>query len=153
MPVVHDGAQNQLLNITQFTSGDVIKDSESTANPRYIFKDEETLELRNLTELHYTPPDNTSLVQVLGLTVEEGYLRTMSGRTSHRCAAILDPRPLWWNETAGPPLAWQDGPLNISHKDLFILPLDPAVRYTLKVLPRYNSSYCRINAIKAYSYF
>lgn len=153
VPLIQDNAQHPLLSFATFSSSEVIKDtSASQRKPLYDYVNEERVVLRNLTELHFTPPDNTSFVEVQGPIRNDEYYWGVRDRNMS-CAAILDPLPPWWNTTAGPPLAWQFGPVNISHRPMFLLPLDPTVRYTIKVLPRYNTSICSVNKFTAYPYF
>lgn len=146
-----------------FSSEDLIDDAgipwvggSSAGAPKIVGDD---MILSSLTELKYTPPANTSLIRVHGPvgdnperpTGQEPQLVAQGKSTSfeQKCTALLDPLPSWFN-LSNLPVAEQDGLRNVTNMTLFLFPLDPAVQYTLKVLPRDNESTCIVSGITTY---
>lgn len=133
---------------SRFSSEDVINDAgaDLPQEAKYSLSDGQTVVLEQMSEIQYAVEKNMSLIHVRGPV-------RMERENLSVCAAVLEPRPSWWDETAGPTVAWEAGPLNISFKALFILPIDPTVRYTLKIMPRYPDTVCSVSELTTFPYF
>lgn len=142
------------LSISAFSSKGLLADlpeifSNASGSVRknvtdFRFSAEGVLELRNMTELNYTAPESTTLIEVLG-PVQRA---PDDSANSFKCYAILIPRPSWWSN-AGVPLAHLDKPKNITQQTLFLLPVDPDQKYTLIVGPSENAT-CLVNHVRSY---
>lgn len=102
--------------------------------------------LFNSTELVYTLPKNTSLVEVLGPV---GTYSNWVGQS--QCYATLDPRPPWWNGTNFP-LSTAKKMINATDQTVFMLPLPPNIRYTLRVGSFGQENSCSISALRTYPF-
>lgn len=103
--------------------------------------------LQNFTEISYTLPPNTTLVQVLGpVKLDDSWTDTAV------CWAALDPQPDWWHP-ANIPVSRSRKEQNSENRTMFIIPVDPTVNTTLKVGSgiRANEA-CRVSGIKAYPF-
>lgn len=102
------------------------------------------LTLVNQTEMVYDVPQNTTLVEVLG---EVG----PDGGSSSECHAVLVPKPSWWIDGNAP----RCGPgkeFNRTRQTMFLLPVDPAVKYTLHVGSLRGLGVCPINGVRNYHF-
>lgn len=102
--------------------------------------------LRNLTELSYQLPSNTTLVEVLGPVGRNNMTSYGS-----QCYAALDPRPIWWRNGSFP-LAAGEKAVNATNRTMFLLPVDPAVRSTLKGGTLGWDASCFISGVKTYPF-
>lgn len=96
----------------------------------------------------YGVPKNTTLVEVLGPVGIDGEV----GDDPQECYARFQPNPFWWSEKrvpVGTSLKHQ----NRMEQTLFLLPLDPAVQYTLFVGPTNMTMSCRVSHIRSYPFF
>lgn len=99
-----------------------------------------SIALLNLTEVTYSVPPNTSLINITGPT----YPHDHTG-----CYMLLEPEPWWWNGDVVPLVApW--APDYRPDQTLWMIPVDPSVEY--QVIIGASSSYCTITAITTYSY-
>lgn len=108
------------------------------------------------TVLEYTIPANTSLVRVLGPSLwSSDWIIGTEARTP-LCTVGLDPLPPWSASAAGRsmPVAWQHvHPVRqVFNSTLFLLPLDPAVTYTLKVYPPNDGAVCAVSGVTTYPF-
>lgn len=102
--------------------------------------------LQNMTELSYQLPSNTTLVEVLGPV---GYSNMTSAGSM--CYASLDPRPEWWRNGTFP-LSASEKMVNGTNRTMFLMPVDPATRATVRVGGLGMDSTCFISGIKAYPF-
>lgn len=102
--------------------------------------------LKNMTELSYQLPSNTTLVEVLG-PVGDGNMSSAGSR----CYATLDPRPEWWRNATFP-LSASEKMVNGTNRTMFLMPVDPAIRATVRVGGLGMDSTCFISGIKAYPF-
>lgn len=115
-------------------------------NKTYDVADDRLL-LKNNSELVYTVPPNTTLVEVLGPVgsydnyTEYGY-----------CYAHLVPRPSWWL-SGNIPTSDSDCPVNATDQTMFLLPIDPANTYQLHVGALGTDETCPVSAIRTYSFY
>lgn len=95
------------------------------------------------TEISYVIPDNSTLVNV---TAAVGLGRT--------CYVTLEPMPDWWN-LRSVPMVNQNKPNGLPNEEqtMFVLPLDPTVRYNLTVGPMANDTKCHVGGVTSYSFF
>lgn len=98
------------------------------------------------TELGYTIPPNTTLVEVLGPV---GNNSAWLGDSV--CYASFDPRPNWWNQSNFP-TSTSFKPMNATDQTMFLLPLDPEVAFNLKIGSFGNTTTCPISAIRSYPF-
>lgn len=108
------------------------------------------------TVLEYTVPANSSLVRVLGPSLwSSDWIIGTEARTP-LCTVGLDPLPPWSASAGGRsmPVAWQHvHPVRqVFNSTLFLLPLDPAVTYTLKVYPPNDGAVCAVSGVTAYPF-
>lgn len=104
------------------------------------------LVLENSTELIYTVPSNTTLIEVLGPV---GDYSDWSGLS--RCYAVLNPRPRWWQKPNFP-LSVSQKFVNASDQTMFLLPIDPAIEYEVRVGSYGNETSCPVSAIRTYPF-
>lgn len=97
--------------------------------------------LHNLTELTYTVPPNTSLINITGPVYPVS-------DADARCYALLSPDP-WWVGTFVPE-AQQGKPEYRENQTLILLPVDPTVQYEL-VIGAFAPE-CAISGVTTYSY-
>lgn len=98
--------------------------------------------LEKATELTYEVPANTTLVNV-----------TSAVGVGSECYAVLEPMPVWWN-LKSVPMASQSKPHIPPHEQtLFMLPMDPTIRYNLTIGPFGNTTKCHIGGVTSYSFF
>lgn len=102
--------------------------------------------LKNMTELSYTAPPNTTLIQVFGPV---GQMNGSVGGSM--CYADLDPPPPWW-KNASFPLSSSEKAVNGVNRTLFLLPIDPSVQTTVRVGTLGLDSTCFISGISSYPF-
>lgn len=107
---------------------------------------DDSVVLKNSTELTYKIPANTTLIQVLGPVGK--YNQSFDGS---RCFAALDPHPPWWRNFSFP-LSASYKLLNQTNRTMFLLPVDPAVDTTVIVGPVGNVSSCWVSGISSYPF-
>lgn len=99
--------------------------------------------LSNSTEISYTVPPNTTLIEVVGPTGgENGWLG---------CYADFHPRPSWWIE-GDVPVAQTYKPQNSTDQTLFFLPIDPTIQFTLRVGALGQGQPCGISGFRTYPF-
>lgn len=111
----------------------------------YEFIDDAII-LQNLTELSFKVPENTTLIRVLGPVgiYDKAY-------RGSQCYAAVDPPPAWWRNDSFPLSAsWKM--VNETNRTMFLLPVDPEVRSTLKVGTLGLDSTCFISGISSYPF-
>lgn len=108
--------------------------------------DEGHIMLKNMTELSYTAPPNTTLIQVFGPV---GQLNGSSAGSM--CYADLDPPPPWWRN-ASFPISSSEKAVNGVNRTLFLLPVDPSVQTTVRVGTLGLDSTCFISGISSYPF-
>lgn len=170
-PTAKYGAMTVDMTSQGFNSSDLIPDA---GRPFWLGHSGETpavsgdnLVLESLMELVFTPPPNTSLVRVLGPACPniQQLNTTPYAPDQPVCVALLDPAPPWLQATLSLgleervavfdynwPMAWQTSPRNATNTTLFLLPLDPAVQYKVKVLPRNNHTLCAVSGFQTYPF-
>lgn len=106
----------------------------------------DTVLLKNYTELSYTAPSNTTLIRVygpVGIYSESFY--------GSRCYATLDPHPAWWRNLSFPQ-SGQYKVRNETNRTMFLLPVDPTVRTTVRIGPVGNMTSCWVSGISSYPF-
>lgn len=103
--------------------------------------------LLNSTELTYDLPDNTTLVEVLG---PSGQGQGWEGDS--QCYAVFDPRPSWW-QSPNFPTSISRKPTNSTEQTMFLLPVDPAVKFKLRVGGLGQNTSCQVSAVRTYPLF
>lgn len=106
----------------------------------------DTLVLRNMSELSYTLPTNTTLVEVLGPVGRSNL--TFDGS---QCYATLDPRPSWWSNGSFP-FAVGEKAVNGTNRTMFLLPVDPAIKSTLQIGGVGMDTTCLVSGMKTYPF-
>lgn len=101
--------------------------------------------LKNGTELSYKVPVATTLIRVLGPV---GMNRTAFGS---QCYADLDPVPSWWVNSSFPMSASQKV-MREDNRTLFLLPVDPDVRTTVRIGPLGLDATCYISGFTSYPF-
>lgn len=104
------------------------------------------LELLNNTELVYTVPSNTTLIEVLGPVGNYSAWEVRS-----QCYALLNPRPRWWQKT-NIPISRSFKDKNATDQTVFLLPIDPGIAHELRIGALGNPGLCPVSAIKTYPY-
>lgn len=102
--------------------------------------------LRNTSEIAYTLPANTTLVEVLG---PAGTHPEWMGTSE--CYAFLNPRPSWWKESNFP-LSTSQRQVNATDQTMFLLPIDPEIQYEVRVGALGNTTTCPVGAIRTYPF-
>lgn len=100
--------------------------------------------LYNMTELLYSVPHGTALVEVLGPV---GDHPDWAGDSE--CYATLEPPPLWWQDGVFPTSVSRKT-ANASDQTMFLLPLSPHTQYKLYVGGLSPLTSCPISAIRTY---
>lgn len=103
------------------------------------------LMLKNGTELSYKVPISTTLIRVYGPV---GMNETAYGS---QCYADLDPVPSWWVNGSFPLSASQKAMREDNHT-LFLLPVDPDVRTTVRVGPLGLDATCYVSGFSSYPF-
>lgn len=101
--------------------------------------------LGGLTEITYSVPRNTSLINVTGPVYDDN--------SPHRsyCYAILDPEPWWWSPDCLPKSdALKPG--YRADQTLLMLPTDPTVEYQLVIGAMGRTRTCAVSGITTYAY-
>lgn len=101
--------------------------------------------LKNGTELSYKVPASTTLIRVPGPV---GMNQTAYGS---QCYADLDPAPAWWLNGSFPLSASQKA-MREDNRTLFLLPVDPDVRTTVRVGPLGLDAYCYVSGFSSYPF-
>lgn len=101
--------------------------------------------LKNGTELSYKVPASTTLIRVLGPV---GMNQTAYGS---QCYADLDPAPAWWVNGSFP-LSASQKVMREDNRTLFLLPVDPEVRTTVRVGPLGLDAYCYVSGFSSYPF-
>lgn len=102
--------------------------------------------LQNMAELSYPVPTNTTLLRVLGPTShDDDWNRTAN------CYAALDPAPSWW-KAGNFPLSTSYKPHYLANRTVFLLPLDPTVKFTLRVGPPNPAAKCFVSGFQSYPF-
>lgn len=117
----------------------------STVEPKASVVDDYIL-LSNSTEIVYSVPENTSLLHVLGPVGEHSNWEALA-----HCYSALQPRPSWWIK-GGFPVSQQAKPENKTGESLFWLPIDPTVKYTLRVGALGNENTCAVSDIQTFPF-
>lgn len=102
--------------------------------------------LYRTTELVYGLPSNTTLVEVIG-PVGNGTL----WKGNSECYAVLNPRPSWW-QYANIPRSSSFKIVNATDQTVFLLPIDPSIKYELRVGALGNATTCPLSAIRTYPF-
>lgn len=107
---------------------------------------EDYLLLKNNTEFSYLVPANTTLIRVYGR------VGTMidSVKGSH-CYADLDPRPSWFKPGEFP-ISAQQKAVDAHNRTLFMLPVDPTVRTTVRVGSLDLDTTCFLSGFSTYPF-
>lgn len=108
---------------------------------------DDRLLLRNNSELVYTVPQNTTLVEVLGPVGNADNYSEYG-----LCYAHLNPRPSWWLSPSYP-TSDSDCPVNVTDQTMFLLPVDPEIVYQLRVGALGNDTTCPVSAIRTYPFY
>lgn len=108
--------------------------------------DEDYVLLKNNTELSYLAPANTTLIRVYGRV---GTMN-QSVKGSH-CYADLDPRPSWFKPGEFP-IAAEEKAVDAHNRTLFMLPIDPAIRTTVKVGSLDLDTTCFVSGFSTYPF-
>lgn len=112
----------------------------------YVFTDDHVV-LYNGTGLKYPIPKNTTLVEVLG---PSGHNPKWVGKSL--CFASLDPQPEWW-QSPNVPNSISGKPTNAVDQPMFLLPIDPEIKYELWVSgPEDNDNSCPITGVRTYPF-
>lgn len=114
----------------------------------------DTVFLRVQTELIYEVPEHTTLVEVLGPVGRENDMDDgIDGDPGlFECYAYLDLQPFWWSPKRLP-TSLSLKPQNDIQRTLFLLPVDPDVRYKLHIGPTTDGMRCPVSHIRSYSYY
>lgn len=102
--------------------------------------------LMTSTEIIYSVPPNTTLVEVLG---PSGNQRFWEGDSI--CYAFLNPRPKWWQSPNYPTSISRKG-INATDQSMFILPIDPETEYELRVGSYGEGTTCPVSGIRTYPF-
>lgn len=106
----------------------------------------DSIVLHNLTELTFSVPANTTLLKVLDpVSSDEAWTK------ASECFAALDPNSSWWRPSNFP-LSHGFKDMDLRNRTMFILPIDPTVKYTLKVGSARPMTHCQVNAIQSYPF-
>ncbi|EKD01034.1 hypothetical protein A1Q2_04655 [Trichosporon asahii var. asahii CBS 8904] len=167
VPVVQSGALNPIMSVAIFLQNRNVREligmyqqrrdlgpprwptEAPSQRPPNLDKWEvihDTLVLRNMSELSYTLPTNTTLVEVLGPVGRSNL--TFDG--SH-CYATLDPRPSWWRNGSFP-FAVGERAVNGTNRTMFLLPVDPAIKSTLQIGGVGMDTTCLVSGMKTYPF-
>lgn len=111
--------------------------------PQYTVLNE-LVELRNSSELAYALPPNTTLVEVLGPC-------RPGSEYGNQCYATLNPRPAWWTE-GNFPTSSSHKLVNQTNQTLFLLPIDPEIKFELRVGALGIHQICPIGGIRTYPF-
>lgn len=95
--------------------------------------------LKNTTELTYSVPANTSLLNITGPVYNEG---------AAWCYFLLNPEPFWWSNII--PTANPARQAYRANQSLMLLPLDPTVEYELIVGA--GGSSCAVSGVTSLVY-
>lgn len=98
------------------------------------------------TELVYPVPQNTTLVEVIGPAGNYSLWRGMS-----ECYAFLNPRPSWW-QYGNFPRSSSYKIVNATDQTVFLLPIDPSIKFELRIGPLGNATNCPLSAIRTYPF-
>lgn len=109
---------------------------------------DEYLNLRNSSEVFYTVPKNTTLVEVLGPAGKNIKWQQDFGEC---CYAFLNPRPSWMQK-AHFPLSRADGDFNTTDQPMFFLPVDPEIQYEVRVGSYGNATTCPVSGFRTYPF-
>lgn len=101
--------------------------------------------LKNGTELSYKVPEGTTLIRVYG-PVGRNYTAYGS-----QCYADLDPPPAWW-VNGSYPLSASEKAMKEENRTLFLLPVDPDVRTTVKVGTLGLDATCYVSGFSSYPF-
>lgn len=128
---------------------------QSLAKPLALYETEVVIEAE--TRLVYTSPPNTSLVLIHGpARALDGYGKSV-GACAWVCAAKVNPPPpwaIWANGTSKDPTdlhAFQIAPDQVHNSTLFIIPLNPTVRYSVEVSGSGNTA-CALTGVTTYPF-
>lgn len=159
MPAAIGQKLNSIMSLERVTELNELKamnQSRGETPPPIAFDDPPALQqakfyddaivLRNLTELHYEVPANTTLIRVYG-PVGSNDLSWYGSQ----CYAALDPRQSWWR-TNNLPLSAPLKAVNATNQTMFLLPVDPAVRTTLKIGTYGLQSSCFVSGVSSYPF-
>lgn len=135
----------ELKKMTEVLNEGLLEYSLEATNPPVHDVKGDYLLIGNATEAVYKVPQNTTLVEVFGPVGEnsewEGY---------GSCYASFDPKPSWWNGLI-PVSSAQKLLVNMKNQTVFLLPIDPAQEFTLRVGAPANES-CPISGIRTYPF-
>lgn len=150
---------------SRFTAGDIINDGGELGTQYRVDvasppKSGDSMILQAMVELNYEVPSGTALLSVHGPAGSNPAWsqrpRGAAVELEPLCTFLLDPQPSWFNNSAvlddRLPLAWQDASRNETNTTLFLIPLDPTVDHSLKILSRDNVSVCVVSGIKTYPF-
>lgn len=115
----------------------------SLQRPVYVVTDGHVA-LGNSSEIAYTAPQNTTLIEVLGPT---GSNPNWVGDAE--CYAFLNPRPVWWR-TSEFPLSTSRKAVAANNQTMFLLPVDPAIQYEVRVGGLGRENTCPVSAFRSY---
>lgn len=162
-PALVDSKNAPGMRTARFESGNLLYNSGHPSEPGRAPGDTEaplywgdSMVLQSLLELRFDLPEDTALVSVQGpIGSDPEWYKGAYERATPLCTYLLDPQPSWINSSTPVkdryPLAWQEASKNEPNQTLFLVPLDPSVKYQMKVLPRYNYSVCVVSGFNVYS--